>query len=220
MKKMKDTPRIDRPREKLIKYGVGRLSDEELLSLILGSGTKGTDVRVLSKKILHIFGDTLSSARTEELMKVEGLGLAKSSQIVALFELGRRQMKEKQSALVMSPQDVWNACRDIRESKKEHFVVFFLDTRNQEIKREVISIGTLNASLVHPREVFEPAISCAAAHILLVHNHPSGDCTPSEEDKKVTKQLKEAGELLGIHVLDHVIVSKNSFLSFREELYL
>ena len=116
----------------------------------------------------------------------------------------------------MSPKDVWHEMRDVRDNKREHFVVFYLDTRNQIIKREVISVGTLNASLIHPREVFEPAIRYSTAQIIIAHNHPSGITDPSEIDKEVTKRLVEAGKLLGIEVLDHIIVSKNSYNSLKD----
>jgi DNA repair protein RadC len=117
---------------------------------------------------------------------------------------------------LLSPRDVFDGLKDIRESKKEHFVVFFLDTRNQQIKREIISIGTINASLVHPREVFEPAVKHLAVQVILAHNHPSGDLEPSEEDLDVNRRLTEAGKILGIEVLDHVIVTRTAFKSFRD----
>ena len=119
--------------------------------------------------------------------------------------------------LILSPREVWEALKDIRESKKEHFVAFFLDTQNQEIRRELISIGTLNASLIHPREVFEPAVRHLAAQIIVAHNHPSGDSEPSEDDLMITKRLVEAGKILGIEVLDHIVVTKKDFLSFKEK---
>ena len=118
---------------------------------------------------------------------------------------------------MLSPQDVFDNLKDIRESKKEHFIVFFLDSRNQEIKREIISIGTINSSLVHPREVFEPAVKYLAVQVILAHNHPSGELAPSEDDLGVNKRLSEAGKILGIEVLDHIIVTKTGFLSFKEK---
>lgn len=209
---------IDRPREKLMRYGVAKLSNTELLAILLRTGGKGVNVVELANKVIKKFSNgELANAGIEQLKNVFGLGAAKASEIVACFELGRRLLQNKKSALLLNPQDVWHELKDIRGHKKEHFVIFFLDSRNQEIKREVISIGTLNASLVHPREVFEPAIKHFAAQVLLAHNHPSGDLEPSPEDLELTKRLVEAGKLLGIEVVDHVIVSKDGFGSLKEK---
>lgn len=216
--KIKDLPKIERPREKLEKYGPEKLSSSELLAILLRTGSKGVNVVELSNKILKKFsGDGLHAATVKELKNTCGLGNAKSCEIVACFELGRRLLHHKQATLILSPLDVWNELKDIRDNKKEHFVVFFLDARNQEIKREIISVGSLNASLVHPREVFEPAVRHIAAQILIAHNHPSGNLEPSEEDAIITKRLQEAGKILGIELLDHIIVSINGFLSFQEK---
>jgi len=215
--KIKDLPKIDRPREKLEKYGPERLSDSELLAILLRTGSEGVNVVELSSKILKKFsGVGLAKASVKELKSTFGLGVAKACEIVASFELGRRLLQNKQSVLLLSPQDVWEQLKDIRDNKKEHFVIFFLDARNQEIKREIISVGSLNANLVHPREVFEPAVRHLAAQVIIVHNHPAGDPSPSQEDSEITKQLVDAGKLLGIEVKDHVIVSKNNFFSFKE----
>lgn len=211
------THKIDRPREKLEKYGPDKLSDSELLAILLRTGTEGVNVVEMSKKILKKFsGVGLTTASFNELKKTFGLGAAKACEVIACFELGRRLLKDKKTTLLLSPQEVWVELKDIRDHKKEHFVVFYLDTRNQAIKRETISIGTLNASLVHPREVFEPAIKCSAAQVLIAHNHPSGNIEPSPEDIEVTKRLVEAGKLLGIEVVDHVIVVKTEFRSMKE----
>ena len=129
-------------------------------------------------------------------------------------------MQDKKSCLILSPKEVWEELKDIRDNKKEHFVIFFLDSRNQEIKREIISVGSLNANLVHPREVFEPAIRYLASHIIIAHNHPSGDTEPSQEDLEITKRLSEVGKILGIEIIDHVIVAKDKFLSFKEQKLL
>jgi DNA repair protein RadC len=126
-------------------------------------------------------------------------------------------LHNKQATLLLSPQDVWDQLKDIRDNKKEHFVIFFLDTRNQEIKREVISVGSLNANLVHPREVFEPAVRHLAAQVILAHNHPAGDPEPSQEDLEITKRLVDAAKILGIEVTDHIIVTKSNFFSFKEQ---
>src|SRR5680860_193925 len=207
MSKLKDIPKIDRPREKMEKYGPGKLSDAELLAILLRTGTKDLNVIKLSQKILQKFKEEgVSEASVEELKKVHGLGVAKACEIVSCFELGRRKLKGKKNSILLSPKDVWERMEDIRGSKKEHFVVFYLDSRNQEIKRDIISVGTLNESLVHPREVFENAIKHNAASIILAHNHPSGDTEPSQDDIEITKKLVHAGKILDIKVVDHVIV--------------
>lgn len=216
--KIKDLPRVDRPREKLIKYGPGKLLNSELLAIILGTGIKGINVVELSNKILKKFtGNSLAKANIKDLKDILGLGEAKACEIVACFELGKRLLKEKKAELILSPEDVWQQLKDIRDHKKEHFVIFYLDTRNQEICRETISIGTLNESLVHPREVFEPAIRNSAAQIIIAHNHPSGNPDPSGEDIKITAKLVEAGKLLGIELFDHIIVTKEDFFSMAKE---
>ncbi|MFZ2975280.1 MAG: DNA repair protein RadC [Candidatus Moraniibacteriota bacterium] len=218
MSRIKDIPRIDRPREKMEKYGPGKLSDSELLAIILRSGTKDLSVVEISKKILRKFGrEGISQASFSELKKTFGLGPVKSAEILACFELGRRFLNGKKTELILSPRDTWENLKDIRDNKKEHFVVFYLDTRNQKIQREIISVGILNANLIHPREVFEPAIRHCAAQIIICHNHPSGDVNPSQDDLEITKRLVEAGNILGIEITDHVIVSENSFLSLKCE---
>ena len=215
---IKNLHKIEMPRERLVRYGPGKLKDEELLAIILRTGPRGQNVLELAKKILREYrGAKLASAGITELKKIKGLGTAKACEIVAMFELGRRLLKDKPAALILSPREVWEQCQDIRASKKEHFVVFFLDTQNQEIKREIISIGTLNASLIHPREVFEPAVKNLASHVILAHNHPSGSLEPSDEDLAVTKRLCDIGRLLGIDVLDHVIVTPAGHRSFKEQ---
>ena len=220
MAKIKDLDKYDRPREKLYKYGVKKLHDSELLALVLGSGVKGVNVKTLAGKILRVYKNDLENVSVEDLKKIKGLGSAKASQIVAVLELGKRLFGDTAHYQLLSPKDVWNLCEDFRSSKKEHFAAFYLNTRNVVIKRDIISIGTLNASLVHPREVFEPAIRHNAASVILVHNHPSGDCTPSEEDRKATDRLVQAGKLLGIEVKDHVIISDTNYLSMKSRNHL
>jgi len=215
--RVKDLPRVERPREKLMKYGPAKLSHSELLAILLRSGKKGQNVVELAGKILKRFGkEKLPRLGFEELKNYPGIGPAKACEIVAAFELGKRLLKDKKAALYLTPDDVWQELKDLRELKKEHFVVFYLDSRNQEIKREVISIGSLNVNFVHPREVFEPAVRNVAAQIILAHNHPAGNPEPSDDDFKITKRLVEAGKILGIEVIDHIIVTKSGFLSFKE----
>ena len=220
MPKIKDIPKVDRPREKLMKYGPEKLNDSELLAILLRTGTKNLNVVELSKKIVRKFGrKKLAKAKFNNLKSNFGLGPVKALEIIACFELGKRFLNGKKTELILSPKDVWENMKDIRDNKREHFVVFYLDTRNQKIQREIISVGILNASLVHPREVFEPAIRHSAAQIIISHNHPSDNINPSKDDIEITKRLIKAGDILGIKIIDHVIVSKNSFSSLKcEEL--
>ncbi|MEK7541272.1 MAG: DNA repair protein RadC [Patescibacteria group bacterium] len=214
--RIKDMPRSERPREKLVRYGPGKLSNTELLAILLRTGAGDLNAVELAGRILARLGGTgLAAADVSELGKLFGLGAAKACEIAACFELGRRLLNGKKSALLLSPREVWNELRDLRTHKKEHLVVFFLDARNQEITRQVVSVGTVNASIVHPREVFENAISHSAAQILLAHNHPSGDTEPSAEDIRITAQLADAGRILGIQVIDHVVISATHFTSMK-----
>ena len=215
-----DLPRIERPREKLIKYGANRLSNTELLAILLRTGKKGESVLAFAARFLRTISlEKITDLSFEEFRKISGIGPAKACELLSCVELGRRIFEHKKVNIsqLLSPQDVFNHLKDIRLSKKEHFVAFFLDSRNQEIKREIVSVGTINASLVHPREVFEPAVKYLAVQIILAHNHPSGTLEPSEDDLAVNKRLSEAGKILGIEVLDHIIVTKDSFISFKEK---
>jgi DNA repair protein RadC len=214
---IKNIPKVDRPREKLIQYGPEKLSNSELLALLLRSGNKDVNAIELAGKILKKFGaKELPNLNFKDLKKILGLGPAKACEIIACFELGKRLLKDKKAQIFLTPKEIWEELKDLKNHKKEHFVIFYLDSRNQEIKRETISIGSLNANLVHPREVFEPAIRNLAAQIIVAHNHPSGDTTPSEDDLEITKRLIESGKILGIEVIDHIIVAKNDFFSFKE----
>lgn len=216
--KMNEVPSIDRPREKLMHYGPDKLSNSELLAILLRSGKKGENVVELAHKILKKYGShKLPHLGFQELQECSGLGPAKACEIVACFELGKRLLKEKRTELFLKPEDVFIQLKDIRDHKKEHFIILYLDTRNQEIKRDIISIGSLNASLVHPREVFEPAVRNTAAQIIISHNHPSGDPNPSAEDLHISRRLVEAGKIMGIEIIDHVIVSKTNYFSFKEK---
>jgi len=217
-KTIKDLPKVERPREKLMQYGPEKLSNSELLAILLRSGKRGENVIELANKILKRFSkDELPNLTFNDLKDYSGLGPAKACEIVACFELGKRLLKDKKAEIYLKPKEIWEELKDLRDHKKEHFVIFYLDSRNQEIKREIISVGSLNANLVHPREVFEPAVKHLAAQIILAHNHPSGDPEPSEDDLEITKRLTESGKILGIEVIDHIIVVKNGFLSFKEK---
>ena len=217
--RMRDIGVSDRPRERLVKYGVGKLSNEELLAVVLGSGIAGKNVLELSKDILGKIRTENGELELASSLKIKGLGSSKRAQIVALLALTKRLSATERIEL-LSAKEVWNHCADFRASKREHFVVFYLDTQNVVIDRQTISIGTLDSSLVHPREVFEPAIAKHSAGIIIVHNHPSGITTPSVDDIAITKRLVEAGLLLGIRVLDHVIITSKDYVSFETKKLL
>jgi DNA repair protein RadC len=213
----KDIHKLERPREKLEKYGVRKVSDAELLAIVLGSGIKDLHVLELSKNILRKITNTAPNAITlESLLLERGLGKAKAMQILAMLELGHRLQQSKSAIEILTARDVWKLCADIRDSKREHCVAFYLDTQGQLIERHIISIGTLNESLVHPREVFEPAVTLHAASVIVVHNHPSGKVTPSPEDIQITHRLRQAGRILGITLLDHLILTKDTFASIKD----
>ncbi len=212
--KIKDISIEQRPRERL-KSGAG-LSDSEVLALILGNGSKGENVIDLSHRLISTFGvEGLNSLSLTELMKIKGIGLAKACKLIAVFELNKRVSSGKIcEKIVRNPSDIaFYYISKLKDLKKEHFIAVFLDSKNKIIKDEVISIGTLNSSLVHPREVFKEAIKCSANSIILVHNHPSGSVEASDEDYRVNKVLIETGELVGIKVLDHLIVGRNGYSS-------
>lgn len=216
-KKIRDLPRIERPREKLMHYGPEKLSNAELLAILLRSGRKGENVLELAQRVIKSFGEKLLPLLTyNDLKNYHGIGPAKACEIIACFELGKRLLRDKKTQIYLSPKDIFEELRDLRNHKKEHFIVFYLDIRNQEIKREIVSIGSLNASLVHPREVFEPAVRNYAANIIIAHNHPSGEPHPSKDDIEITSRLIEAGKILEIEILDHIIVASKGFFSFKE----
>ncbi len=220
MSKIKELPKHEQPREKLIEKGVENLRDRELMAILLRTGTKGKDVLKVSEEILIKFPKKkLLSLDFKELSKIKGIGNGKACLLLAAFELTKRALEVEDNNLpvINSAKDVVAQLQELRTAKKEHFVVLYLNARNQLIHKETISIGTLNASLIHPREVFEPAIKNLAAQIIIAHNHPSGDTEPSEDDLAITKRLVASGKILGIEVADHIIVTKNGFLSFKEK---
>jgi DNA repair protein RadC len=216
-----DLPLSERPRERLIKLGSEALSSPEVLALLLGRGIKGESVMLTAQKLLSKFGNlkNIASASVEELIQTKGIGPAKAAQIKAAFELSKRledSFDESPKITVKSPDSAIKAAKNqLKGKKKEHFLVLCLDTRNHLINTHKVSIGSLDCSIVHPREVFKEAISSCAASVIFVHNHPSGDPTPSEDDIKLTKRLVEAGEIIGIEVLDHIIVCDKDFLSMK-----
>lgn len=196
------------PREKLAKYGVSNLSDAELLHLLIGSGNKQVSAEYISQQILKLLKEKGNSITYDELLGIKGMGAAKTSEIIALFELGRRYLMPADRPVISSTDDAALQLGNIRDKKQEHFVVLTLDGANRLISNTVVFQGTLNQSLVHPREIFAKAIEDRAASIIVAHNHPSGNVEPSADDVEITRKLKEAGRLMGINVLEHIIVSK------------
>ena len=214
-------PKEERPRERLVKFGEQALSAQELLQLILGRGVAGESVAVTAQKLLAQFGSLqkLAEASIEELSSIKGIGLAKAAQIKATFEISRRlstQAPTYKSKELTDPEKVYRLIKSkLKDYHKEHFYIIVLNSRGHSIAE--VSVGSLNASVVHPREVFAEAIRNKAASVVFVHNHPSGDPEPSEDDLLLTKKLVESGKILGIEVSDHIIVAKDSFFSFKNK---
>jgi DNA repair protein RadC len=207
----------------LQKFGVEALSAQEILALILGRGISGESVMVTAQRLLSQFGSVkgIAGASVEELSQVKGIGLAKAAQIKAAFELANRlegYSEAGEKPILKTPEDVVGLVKGrLKGKKKEHFWALLLDTRSRLIKMAEISVGSLDSSIVHPREVFKEAISATAASVIFVHNHPSGDPTASEDDVKLTKRLAEAGDIMGIDVLDHIIIGDKKYLSLKRE---
>ena len=218
--RIKDICQDERPREKLERYGPDSLSNDELLALILRTGHQRENAIEMSNRLINEYGlDKLSDLALNELQEIKGIGFAKACQIIALFEFNKRHaISKRDEKPIKCAKDVYEYALPLLSGKdKEHFMILHLDSKNRVIKDEIISIGILNASLVHPREVFKSAIKESANAIVLVHNHPSGDYTPSQEDKEITERLFKAGEVLNIKVLDHVIIGKEGYWSWKEK---
>jgi DNA repair protein RadC len=216
-----DLPKEERPRERLVKFGEQALSAQELLQLILGRGIAGESVAVTAQKLLAQFGSLqkLSEASIEELSSVKGIGLAKAAQIKAAFEIGRRlstQTPPYKSKELTDPEKVFKFMRSkIKDYKKERLYAIALNTRGWTVNE--ISVGALDSSMAHPREAFSEAIKSNASSVIFVHNHPSGNTEPSEEDLVITKKLIKAGEILGIAVADHIIITRNNYFSLKAQ---
>jgi DNA repair protein RadC len=219
--RIQDIPEEERPRERLIRNGPEALSNAELLGIILRTGSREENVVNLCSRILTEYSiKQLSLANVSRLMQVHGVGKAKAAQIAAVFELARRleTFVEEPKRKVCSPKDVYTLMYPkMREQKKEKFITLCLDTKNQILREEVVSIGSLNASIVHPREVFKSALMESSASVIMVHNHPSGDPSPSREDIMVTEKMVEGGKILGIDVLDHIIIGEGRYVSLKDE---
>jgi len=225
---VKEMPENERPREKLLTKGTKAMNDYELLAILLRTGIKGEHVLDLSKRIIGEFRslEYLFEASMQDLMKIKGIGMAKAAELTSCITLAKRYSKERVNnenirlsrQSITDPEIAANFIRDqIEDFSKEHFFVLNLDVRNRIIDADLISKGTLTASLVHPRETFESAIRKHSASIIVSHNHPSGDISPSEEDIRISRRLKDAGKILGIELLDHIILTKDKFCSLKDK---
>ncbi|WP_232423559.1 RadC family protein [Bacillus massilioanorexius] len=222
---IRDFPNSERPRERFIHGGPQSLSNQELIALLLRTGTKNESVLQLSERLIAHFDGLrmLKDASIEEITSINGIGEAKAIQLLAAVEIGRRvsNLCYTDRYVIRSPEDCANYCmNDMRFLTQEHFVCIYLNTKNQVLHKQTIFIGSLNASIVHPREVFKEAFRRSAASIICIHNHPSGDPTPSKEDIEVTKRLIECGKIIGIDVLDHLIIGEKKYVSLKEKGYL
>jgi DNA repair protein RadC len=208
-----------KPREKLLEKGPESLSNEELIAILLRTGSKGQDVLKTSKNLLEKFDNSLvkiSKASIDELNKIRGLGKAKATTIFAAMELAKRYLKENRTGRKLnSPEQIYEYCLDMKHLDQEVVRVISLNSKLHEISSKDISIGLVDSSLVHPREIYKEAIKNGAVYIILVHNHPSGVVIPSKDDKIITQKVKEAGEIIGIKLLDHLIIG-NGFYSFKQ----
>src|SRR3712207_1158476 len=220
--KIMDLPQSERPRERLLKYGTQSLSNSELIAIILRTGSSNENVLNLSSRILKQCGglNGLLTLVPEEIMTLKGIGRAKATQIMAIGELAKRfkAYKSGDVYIIKSPRDVADLVMDeMRYFKEEHLRVIMLNTKNIVIDCKDVSIGSLNSTIVHPREVFSYAIKKNSASIKICHNHPSGVCTPSSEDIDVTKRLKKCSEILGVNLLDHLIIGHGNYISLKEK---
>lgn len=217
MKKMKDMPVLDRPREKIAGKGAAALSETELIEAIIGRGVKNRDVREIARDISAVVREKPGAVRYEDLCGIEGIGPSKAAQIMACFELGRRYFRADPTIpKIQKPDDILPLVAWLRDKRQEHFVCISLNGAGEVLATRTVTIGLLNHSLVHPREVFADAITDRAASIICVHNHPSRSLEPSSQDIAITRQIQEAGNLLGIRLLDHIIIASTGYASMKE----
>jgi len=215
MKTIKDMPEHSRPREKLREKGASALTDEELVAAILGRGVKGLDVVAMSRNVAKLIRNHKKNLSVDHLTSVPGMGLAKAAQILSAFELARRHLL-KDTIKIANAKDVLPLVADIAGKKQEYFVCISLNGANEVIEKRIVTIGLVNSSQIHPREVFADVIADRAASVIFAHNHPSGELRPSKGDSKTHKQLIDAGKILGIRILDHIIVTRKGYFSFQE----
>jgi len=209
-----------RASEKLRRHGERALSNTDLLALALGSGTRAENVLKIAETLLRKYGfEAMPNLSFNEWQSNRGIGPVKACRLKAVFELGRRAFapKDDQRPAISSPREAYHQVKDLRKARKEHLVALYLDAQNHMICRETVSIGSLNTTRTHPREILQPAISCSALGFILVHNHPSGSLRPSQDDIDFTRAVKRASEIIGIGLYDHLIVSEQGFLSLKEE---
>lgn len=214
-KSIKDMPGFSRPREKLKERGPEALSDAELIAVILGSGNKGQDVMTLSVKIAKLIADKKSNLILEDLLNIDGVGLAKACQVLSGFELSRRYVSGDRVSIT-EPKHVLPLLSDIISKQQEYFICISLNGANEVIEKRLVTVGLLNNCQVHPREVFADVITDRAASVIFAHNHPSGELNPSRSDLHIHEQLTQAGKILGINIIDHIIISKRGYYSFQE----
>ena len=219
MKVIKDLPKLDRPREKLLSRGSVALSDSELLAILIGSGMKGTNALSLATKILRVVDLRSEKLDVEALKEIPGVGPAKAARIAAAFELVRRRL-QREGTRVREAKDVLPFVQQIREKHQEYFVCLSLNGANEVIENRVVTVGLLDSNQVHPREVYADPLTDRAASIIVAHNHPSGTLEASPEDLALTDPLARAGKLLGIPLLDHIIVTKRGYLSLKQAGYM
>ena len=208
-------PEHSRPREKLREKGASALTDEELVAAILGMGTAGIDVRTMAKQVAGLIREHREALTLDHLLTVPGMGLAKGAQILSAFELARRHLI-RETVKIECAKDVLPLVADIASKPQEHFLCISLNGANEVIEKRVVTIGLLDKSPVHPREVFADVIADRAAAVILVHNHPSGDPQPSDADRCTQNQLTEAAKILGLRILDNIIVTRKHHFSFQE----
>ena len=215
MKRIKNLPKEERPRERLLEKGSRSLTDEELLAILIGKGTRGHDVLSLSKEIIKVVDKKGVTLQARDILGINGIGPAKATLIAAAFEFVRRRVKPE-GLKIQSPREVLPLLQHYRDRKQEHFLTISLNGANEVMTVRVVTIGLINMSHVHPREVFADIITERASSLIVAHNHPSGSLTPSSEDIRVTRQLREAGDILGIKLLDHIIFGTRGYYSFLE----
>jgi len=216
--KIKELPKIERPREKLIAKGPQNLKDEELLAILLRTGYRGKSAIEIAKRIIDNTSlNKLIKMSPQKISKIKGVGKSRAATITAAFSLFGKFNTDKNNLTVTSSGDAVKIVQYLATKKKEHFVGIYLDGRDQLINTKIISVGTLTENLVHPREVFLPAIIQHAASLYVAHNHPSGDPEPSEYDLLITKRLEKSGKILGINLVDHLIIAKDKYFSFKEK---
>lgn len=216
-KSIKEIPKDLRPREKLLKLGAEHLSDEELLAVILGSGTKGFDVLRLAKELVSMGWEELEKKDVSELLKIKGLGLVKALQVKALIELSKRLRLSKKGTFIRNPKEAVEFLKDKFDKRKESLVAIFLDLSNRVLDYEVVAVGRVNTVFAEPKDILFKAIKLSANGIIISHNHPQGEPSPSNDDISFTERLKRACELLGFELLDHIILSEEGYFSFKEE---